>query len=126
MKRTPFAKPKINPLDTMFSEVIRRRALFRVGGCERCLSPKASWRELQCSHHHGRSSKCVRWDVDNAAGLCAGCHMYLEHHPLEHVEFFRSYLGSEAYDLLSARSRVTWPKPDKQGLKLYLESLLNQ
>ncbi len=106
--------PKRDPLDTLVSEFIRKRAIVRVGGCERCSSQKYdSTREdgstypaymlLQCSHFIGRSTQATRWDEDNAAGLCGGCHMYLEHHPYEHTEWFTNHLGIEVMDLLRAR-----------------------
>ncbi len=99
MKRTPIRTAKADPLDTLFSEVVRRRAN---GRCERCLHRK-SFEELQCSHYKGRSRKSVRWDLDNAAGLCLECHKYLEEHPEVHREWFRDRLG-ERFDLLNIRA----------------------
>ena len=123
---------KISLLDSKFSEVIRRRAILNTGGCERCLTPKydiqkdngdifKAWKLLQCSHFIGRATKSVRWDEDNACGLCGGCHMYLTAHPMEHVEFFKNRLG-DRYDLLQARTRNI--KPDKYAIYLYLNELL--
>jgi len=120
---------KRDPLDTLFSEFVRRQALARVGGCERCLSRKydstrgdgstrPAYMELQCSHFIGRSTKVVRWDEDNAAGLCGGCHQYLEHHPDEHRDWFLEHLGQHAYDMLQARRRVH-QKPDRDALGIY-------
>ncbi len=115
---------KISPLDKIYSEVIRKRALQRVGGCERCLSQKTSWKELQCSHFHGRAKRSVRYDTDNAIGICAGCHLYLTAHPLEHVEFFRKHLGEEAFDMLHKRSQILRPRPDQELITLYLQAQL--
>ena len=115
---------KLLPLDKLFSEYIRKRALQRVGGCERCLTPKTSYNQLQCSHFHGRAKKSVRWDEDNATGLCAGCHMYLTAHPLEHVEWFKSHLG-EDFDLLQGRMRVMG-MPDINALTLYYQEMIKQ
>jgi len=120
---------KRDPLDTLFSEFIRRRALARVGGCERCLSAKydstrengstrPAYMSLQCSHFIGRTTKVVRWDEDNAAGLCGGCHTYLEHHPDEHQGWFLAHLGQDAYDELQARRRVHH-RPDRAALGIY-------
>ena len=109
---------KLDPLDVLFSKFIRMRAMSRVGGCERCLHTKVDYKQLQCSHFHGRGKKSVRWDEDNSVGLCGGCHMYLTAHPTEHVRWFEERLGGRA-DLLEARMRATRLKPDKVALKFY-------
>ena len=62
----------------------------------------------------------MRWDEDNAAGLCPACHMYFSAHPAEHVEWFINRLG-KGYELLLGRMRVTG-KPDKQALTLYYKA----
>jgi len=121
--------PKRDPLDTLFSEFIRKRALARVGGCERCLSKKydstredgstrPAYMQLQCSHYIGRTTKRVRWDEDNAAGLCGGCHTYLEHHPSDHTEWFTTHLGEQQEELLQARRWAKY-KPDRNALGIY-------
>ena len=120
---------KHDPLDDLFSECMRRRALVRVGGCERCLSKKydttredgstrPAYMQLQCSHFIGRTTKVVRWDEDNAAGLCGACHMYLEHHPDEHQAWFLAHLGQDKYDMLLARRRQAH-RPDHEALGIY-------
>lgn len=116
---------KLDSLGGIFSEFIRRRAIIRVGGCERCLTTKRDWKELQCSHFIGRSRKSVRFDEANAIGLCGACHLYLTAHPLEHVEFFSDKLGDE-YDLLLSRSRIIHPKPDKKMLTLYYQEKIRE
>ena len=135
MKAKTLAKrkhPKRDPLDDLFSEFVRRRAIHRVGGCERCLSQKhdstredgttrPAYMELQCSHFIGRSTKSVRFDSDNAAGICGGCHLYLEHHPLEHVDWFSDHLGIYAFNMLQARRRAR-QKPDRAALGLYYKA----
>jgi len=123
---------KITKLDILFSEFIRKRAMLRARGCERCLAPKydtvkdnseifPAWKQLQCSHFIGRSRRVVRWDEDNACGLCAGCHMYLTAHPTEHVQWFMNYLSEEKLDLLMARNRIRG-KPDIEAITLYLKA----
>jgi len=126
---------KLTPLDTLFSEYIRRRAIQRVGGCERCLTTKIDivkdngeiypdYKQLQCSHFIGRARRAVRHDEDNAVGLCAGCHMFFTAHPLEHVQWFMEYLGEEKVDLLLARNRIR-EKPDVEAITLYLQTKIN-
>lgn len=138
-RRTPLrANPqkrktaKRDPLDDLFSEFVRRRALARVGGCERCLAKKhdttrddgttrPAYMQLQCSHFIGRTTYTVRWDADNAAGLCGGCHFYLEHHPDEHQAWFLGHLGQNGYDMLQARRRIR-QRPDRNALGIYYKA----
>ena len=114
-------KIRIDPLDKLFSQYIRMRAIERVHGCERCGAGKVDFKELQCAHFHGRSRKAVRWDEDNGVGLCFGCHQYLDSHAMEKVEWFKTHLGEEVFDLLNARLRG---KPDKVALMLYYKEKL--
>jgi len=116
-------KIRIDPLDVLVSEYVRRRAIQRVGGCERCLTPKTDYKQLQAAHFHGRSKRSVRYDPDNLAGLCFGCHQYLDSHPLEKVEFFKSLLGEQDFDLLNSRMR-NMEKPDKKLLTIYYQEKL--
>ena len=113
-------------LDKLFSEFIRRRAMFEVGGCQRCLTAKQDWKELQCSHFIGRSRKSVRFDEANAIGICGACHIYFHSRPLEFVEWFKQRLGEEGFNLLLGRARITYPKPDKELIKLYLQERLRE
>ena len=128
---------KIDPLDVLFSEYIRMRAILRTGGCERCLHPKfdkvkengeifPAWKQLQCSHYHPRTKKSTRWDEEDCVGLCGGCHTFLEHNPLEHTNWFREQLGEEAFDLLYARARTLAKYVDKVALKLYYENKIKE
>ena len=116
---------RLLPLDKLFSEFIRKRAMLRVHGCERCLQGKTDYKQLQCSHFIGRSRRAVRWDEDNACGFCAGCHMYLTAHPTEHVQWFMNYLGEEKLDLLMARNRER-QKPDIEAITLYLKGKIKE
>ena len=117
---------KISPLDKLFSEVIRTRAMKRVHGCERCLSCKIDYKQLQCSHFWGRAKKSVRYDEDNAAGLCSGCHMYFTAHPHEHNEWFRERLGQGGFDLLTSRANRTHPKIDENLIGIYLRERIKE
>ncbi len=104
---------KYRELDKLFSQFIRERAMKRVGGCERCLSKKETYKKLQCSHFHGRRKASVRFDEDNGAGLCGSCHLYLTANPLEHIEWQRERLGDRFFDL-NIRART----PQKVDVKL--------
>jgi hypothetical protein len=127
---------KTKALDILFSEYIRKRAIKFVGGCERCLTQKygregakgyilPAWKQLQCSHFIGRGSWSTRFDEDNGAGLCGGCHLYLEHHPLEHKEFFEKRLGDKL-DLLICRGRTPVKHLDISALTLYYKTKIKE
>ncbi len=114
-------KVRIDPLDKLFSEFIRKRAIKRVGGCERCLQGKTDYKQLQTAHLLGRWKKSTRWDEDNAIGACGGCHMVLDRDHAEKEDFIQSHLGQERYDLLKARARVPARYQDKEAITLYLK-----
>jgi hypothetical protein len=92
-------KIRISKLDKLFSLFIRERA---GGKCEYCGQVKP----LQCSHFKVRGKLSVRFDPDNAAGLCVECHDYLENHPTEHAEWFKDRLGMERYELLLKKAEM--------------------
>lgn len=112
---------KIDPLDKLFSEYIRKKAAQN-GGCEYCGKP-TDWKGLQTSHFHGRRKRSVRYDPDNACGLCFSCHLHLGENPYVHTEFFKKRLGSERFEQLNIRANQL-VKIDKEATKLYLKELL--
>jgi len=61
--------------DAVFSQYIRHRD----GRCMKC----GSGERLQCAHIISRRYRGPRWDTGNAVCLCARCHTYYEHRPLE-------------------------------------------
>jgi hypothetical protein len=109
----------ISYLDKLFSEFIRKRAMKNAGGCERCHAGKSSYKSLQCSHFHGRRKRSVRYDIDNAIGICGACHMYLGANPAEHVLFFLEKLGQEKFNNLHIRAQFHY-KIDEQAIALDL------
>lgn len=122
-------------LDDLYSKVIRKRAMKRVGGCERCKRPKfdiqkdngdifPAWRQLHCAHFHERDAKSVRWDSDNSAGLCPGCHRHLDNHSYQKYEFFRKLLGDK-FEPLNERARVPG-KPDLEELIAYYKGVRSE
>lgn len=112
-------------LDKLFSEYIRKRAMQRVGGCERCLTKKKGYKELQNSHFYGRGKHSTRWDETNCAGLCGACHIYVSSHPVIHMEWFKNRLGETEFDLLTYRANHT-SKPDMGILTLYFTQKLKE
>lgn len=76
--------------DDAFSKYIRSR-----GYCQSDRTSHAG--NLQCAHIVPRTYKTVRTDERNALCLCAGCHTYFTHRPLE----WRTFIDIEYPDLLS-------------------------
>ena len=127
---------KLSPLDKLFSEYIRRRAIKRVGGCEKCKHPKfdiqkdngdifPAWKRLQCAHFDGRKNQSVRFDEMNAAGLCGACHLYIDSHPFEKVEWIKTQLGEREFDFLQGRMRNKG-KSDENLLTLYYREKIRE
>jgi 5-methylcytosine-specific restriction endonuclease McrA len=94
-------------LDELYREYIRKRAMQRVGGCERCHTPKKSYLELQTAHFHSRNGHTTRWDIRNSIGSCGGCHMYLDNHEEEKIELEKHILGEEEYESLYILANLT-------------------
>lgn len=90
--------------DKWFSDYIRLKAGYQ---CERCkkIYEKGDNR-LHNSHFHSRRNRSVRFDPENVAALCFGCHRAFTENPHEHSEFFVKRLGREKYDALARRARI--------------------
>lgn len=93
-------------------------------GCERCGQPKASYQQLQCSHYHKRRKLATRWDEDNCAGLCFGCHQYFEENREEYTAWMMQRLGQTNFNMLEGRARNTHPNPDRKAIELYYKEML--
>ncbi len=117
--------PSLKSTDALFSKYIRHRAILRQHGCERCGKWIRDYLGLECSHYHTRNKKSVRWDIDNAIGLCQDCHQYLEHHPTEHEEWFKRKLGIVLFKLLELRAG-RFQKPDLKEQSQRLLKLLRE
>lgn len=121
---------KIALLDEYFREFIRKRAIKNAGGCERCLSPRydiekedgsifPAWKQLQTAHFIPRGNYHIRWDEDNAAGLCGGCHRAIDKHFVQKEELVKARLG-DRFELLQGREHETG-KVDRNAIYLYLK-----
>lgn len=107
-------KIKITSLDRLFSKYIHLRDKH----CQRCGS---TWAKKYDAHHYvRRRNHQVRWDEDNSRLVCFGCHSYLHQHADEDKEFFKDWLGKDRFDILLRKAQNTWPKPDKEAIKIYL------
>jgi len=115
-------------LDELYREYIRRRAMNRVGGCERCHTPKRSYKDLQTCHIHSCRKRTTRWDPRNAFGGCGGCHQYLDSHIDAKAEFAKELLGEEEYDRLYVLAEMTTKSSpiDYKLIELSLKELLKQ
>jgi len=116
----------IDRLDALASEYVRKRAIVRCGGCDRCHQGKVSWKNLQWSHYRGRNKHSVRWDESNAAGLCGGCHTHLDRNPEEKVEFFKTLFSQEEFDRVNLRAEVRMRSAttDYKLIGIYLKELI--
>lgn len=76
-------KGEIRKKDAEFRiEIIARDRI-----CQRC-GKGATQGQLQCAHIYSRRYKSIRWDMDNALTLCAGCHFYVHQNPVEFAFWF--------------------------------------
>jgi len=78
-------------LDTVFSEIIRRR-----GECKRCRQRD----NLVTAHIFSRHNLSVRWDTINAFCFCTGCHAWAHQNPKLFEGFAKSKLGEVEYGVL--------------------------
>ena len=115
-------------LDDLFSLIIRKRAMQRVGGCERCKALRQSHKELQTAHFHSRRKHTTRWDIRNSVGLCGGCHQYLDSNKEAKIAFEIECLGEEEYERLYVLAEMTTKTSpvDYNLTELYLKELLKE
>lgn len=81
--------------DALFREIVRLP-----GVCKRCGSNYM----LQTAHIISRSYHQIRWSLDNAICLCAKCHVYFTHHPVEWEIWIKKLIGEEKYNELQYRA----------------------
>jgi len=136
MIRSKLKQPKRSPEDVLFSEYIRKRAIMRVGGCERCGAQKydiekdkgeilPAWKLLHCAHLISRVHHGTRWDPDNALGLCPGCHFFIDREPKVKELFIIEKIGLYAYQQLLIR-KAGVHRIDHAALMLYLKKQIEE
>lgn len=114
---------KIRAEDKWFSLYIRARDNFRCRRCARSYKPyeekgdNSHLKGLHNAHCFGRGDHSTRWNENNCATLCYGCHSFLDQHPKEKEAFFRKILGDKEYDDLEALSRDTIEAGRKMHLR---------
>ena len=114
-------KIRISKLDKLFSLYIRSRAGWTCERCHKRYQPPTSG--LHASHFHGRRKKSVRYDPENAAALCFGCHRYYTENPAAHTEWFKKRLGEKRFDALTLRANLG-RKPDLALIEIWLKKEL--
>jgi hypothetical protein len=115
----------IDKLDGLCRDFIRKRAIKRCGGCERCHKQVDSYKKLEWAHNQRRGKFSVRYDPDNAAGCCHECHVFIDLHRIAKADFFRNLLGEERYRDVNRRSK-SLDKIDFESIELYLREELEK
>ena len=91
---------KLFPLDLLFSKYIKTKADFT---CEYC--GKQS-KQLHCHHGVvGRRYRNTRYEEDNCACVCVGCHWFLGDFPQINTAFFLKRIGSDRMEQLQILAR---------------------
>lgn len=114
---------KRNTTDALFSDLVRSLSTWK---CERCFRDFSTRKQqLHCSHFYGRRGRSTRWDLDNAAAICSGCHNYFGEHPNEHREFFLKRLGETRFEMLVRRAN-TPAKVDEKLVRIWLRKQMEE
>lgn len=115
-------------LDDLWSEVVRKLTMRQEGGCPRCHTPKESYKNLQGAHCFTRDCHTTRWDIRNGAGLCGGCHMYIDNHEEAKRELFTRLLGEEEYRWLYILAHMTTKQApvDYKATEIALQMMIKE
>lgn len=98
--------------DKVFAWLVRTS-----GPCADCGEPRT-----QCAHGFSRSYRSTRWDFDNAWPLCASCHLFYTHRPLQWDNWMRMRMGDDRYDALRAKA-LGGERVDTKALLVELREL---
>ncbi len=91
--------------DAAFSDAIRLRDNYTCRRCQRRYD--GPHQGYQCAHIiHGRRSASTRYCADNAMGLCATCHNWLDEHPFDATAWLTEELGQGHIDLVHEKHRA--------------------
>ena len=112
LKRAGSSKDVRRELDRLARELCLRRAGHR---CERC----GARERLQWHHVYSRRYLSLRWEPLNLVMLCAGCHLFWHHNPLDAAKWFVEKFGTARQDAL-ALLRQTRKRQDLGALMLWL------
>lgn len=125
-------KARVRPRDTLrgskaapnraeLDKLCRTVVFYRDGGaCRKCGKTTG---QLHWAHIYSRRFLSVRWNELNSMVLCAGCHLFCHHNPIEGGEFFKAELGEQIYNGLRTL-RNAGLAPNRMAIKLHLTKLL--
>jgi len=112
-------------LDDVCRELCKERADWT---CEKCGKqfPERKGGGLDWSHFYGRRARGTRWDMDNCAAHCCGCHSWLGANPIEFGLWIEGHLGEVRKSLVMARFHrpMKFYKADKEDMLLHYQSEL--
>jgi len=114
---------KRDPLDALFSDLVRERANWSCEACQRYFAP-GERQGLHCSHHISRRYNATRWSPLNAAAHCASCHHKFSDDPVLHAEWIIGHVGEQNYrNLQMAAQRITpLKKHDREDIRKTLKA----
>jgi hypothetical protein len=87
-------KSELAKLDRKVFAEVRERGI-----CERC-GKRSGQVQIQCCHIFSRRFRSIRHHPDNLLALCAGCHFWAHHNPVEFSRWVESHIGREKMDEL--------------------------
>jgi len=107
-------------LDDLWSVLVKKIAGYR---CEYC----GLDRHLTSHHIFSRSSKSVRWDLENGLCLCAEHHTISRNSahgsPKKFKEWLKNYKGEEWYDSLSFEAKRPYKINKEERLASFKDKL---
>lgn len=97
-----------------------RDAVFLRDGnrCRRC----GKTTHLQWCHIYSRRYLTLRWDPDNSLVLCAGCHLWQHHNPLDSSRWVEQAIGVRVAERLRLAMQYRGGKIDRNLIRVALEN----
>ena len=118
---------KRDPLDAVFSRLVRERADWT---CEVCgkYFPERRGAGIHASHYWGRRGRSTRWYGMNVFAHCFGCHQKLGSKPHEFRSWVFNAIGEENYDSLTLRANKPkkYTKADLKEMKQHYTEQLDE
>lgn len=117
---------KRDPLDAVFSTLVRERADWRCEHCGRTF-PERKGAGLHASHYWGRRNRSTRWTGDNVFAHCYGCHTTLGGSPHVFKVWVLKQLGETRYDELTLRANLPrkYTKSDRKEMRAHYKAQLD-
>ena len=112
--RAQHTKAAVRELDRLAREAVFARDRHQ---CMRC----GKGTRLQCCHVYSRRYRALRWNLLNLMTLCAGCHLWWHHRPLDAMKWWREKVLDRQARLLELAACTRNPKrPDLEAIRAYL------